>query len=607
VKILNREVNRTDNCGNQLVFRGSAERILEINHTLLNLGHDFSVNCNELTALCGTIFGATCALYNRIQDGMLFSTGEWNTPPDYDPIDNPEGHICYDVIRGDSRDVMVVRNLPDTVYAVTDPNVSRYSLRTYMGCPVFSGSGNAGSICVVFQDDYEPSEEDKHVLGIIASALASEEDRLKAAEELNKRLSYEKLLSRLSAMAVHVKDMGKFFDEILEDMGKTLQVCRSYLFRHNYNNNTMTNIAEWCAPGVTPQIGNLQSLPVEIAPWWAETLRNGENICFPKSENILDEEFRKFIIAQDILSILSVPLFVEGEYFGFIGFDVCRDYRTWPEEDIDLIFSLSRIISSVIERRRSEELRERLQEQLLQAQKMESVGRLAGGVAHDFNNMLSVIFGNTEVAMLQLGKEHPVAADLQEILDAAERSSDLVKQLLAFARKQVITPGVLNLNKVIGDIFKILEKLAGEKIRLVQAAGENLWPVRMDESQLGQILVNLVINARDSIEKSGTIIIESAGVSIDIDYCRKNPVFNPGDYVVLFVRDTGCGMDKEIVSKIFEPFYTTKAPGKGSGLGLSTVYGIVKQNGGFIKVDSEPGVGTVFEIYLPRYCQYSEV
>ncbi len=605
MKILNREVNRTDTRGNQPVLRGSAERIHEINHTLLNLGHDFNVNCNELTALCGTIFGAACALYNRIQDGMLYSTGEWNTPAGYNPIDKPEGHICYDVICGNSRDVLVVRNLPETVYAVTDPNVSRYSLRTYMGCPVLSGSGNTGSICVVFQDDYEPSEEDKHVLGIIASALAAEEDRLKAAEELKKRLSYEKLLSRLSAMAVHVKEMGKFFDEILEDMGSTLQVCRSYLFRHNDHNRTMTNFAEWCAPGVTPQIENLQSLPSGIVPWWTETLRNGENICFPKSEDIPDEEFRKFIMAQDILSILSVPLFVEGEYFGFIGFDVCRDYRAWPVEDIDLIFSFSRIISSVIERRRSEELRDRLQEQLLQAQKMESVGRLAGGVAHDFNNMLTVIFGNAEAAMQQLGNEHPVAADIQDILDAAERSSDLVKQLLAFARKQVITPGVFNLNKVIGDIFKILEKLAGEKIRLVHVEGENLWPLRMDESQLGQILVNLVINARDSIEKTGTIIVETSGVSIDIGYCRKNPEFNPGDYGVLFVRDTGSGMDKETAARIFEPFYTTKAPGKGSGLGLSTVYGIVKQNGGFVKVDSEPGAGTVFEVYLPRYCHNS--
>lgn len=597
---MNIEMNKSSDTSRDYLPGDSAERILEINHTLLNLGHDFAANCNKLTSLCGRILGAACALYNRIQDGMLFSAGEWNTPEDYNPIDKPEGHICYDVILRNSRDVFVVKNLPDTIYAVTDPNVARYSLRTYMGCQVVSASGSAGSICVVFQEDYEPSEEDKHILGIIASALAAEEEKLRAAEELNRRLSYEKLLSRLSVMAVQVKDLGSFFDKILEDMGKTLQVCRAYIFSYN-NDNTITNIAEWCAPGVTPQIQNLQSLPVGIAPWWNDTLSKGDNISFPNSNDIPDEKARKFILAQDILSILSVPLFVESEYYGFIGFDVCRDYRAWPEEDVDLIFSLSRIISSVIERKRSEELREKLQEQLLQAQKMESVGRLAGGVAHDFNNMLSVIFGNAEAAKQQLGNDHPAAEDLQDILEAAERSSELVKQLFAFARKQVITPGILNINKVISDIFKILEKLAGENIKLIQVPGENLWPVRMDESQLGQILINLVINARDSIEKSGTIIIETAGVSIDFDYCRKNPAFNPGDYLVLFVRDTGCGMDRETASRIFEPFYTTKAPGKGSGLGLSTVYGIVKQNGGFIKVDSEAGMGTVFEIYLPRY------
>lgn len=244
--------------------------------------------------------------------------------------------------------------------------------------------------------------------------------------------------------------------------------------------------------------------------------------------------------------------------------------------------------------------RKKLEEQLLQAQKMESIGRLAGGVAHDFNNMLAVIIGNTDIALAEMNPDMPMYKRLQEIRKAAQRSAELTSQLLAFARKQIAAPRVLDLNEVLSGMIKMLRILIGEDIDLVWMPASALCPVKMDPSQIDQILVNLCINARDAITDGGRITIETENVSIDEVYCAGNSECLPGDFVLLSVSDNGHGMDVETVQKIFEPFFSTKkSDNKGTGLGLATVYGIVKQNGGFIHVYSEPGVGTTFKVYLP--------
>jgi PAS domain S-box-containing protein len=253
-------------------------------------------------------------------------------------------------------------------------------------------------------------------------------------------------------------------------------------------------------------------------------------------------------------------------------------------------------------RKNAEEEKENLQVQLNQAQRMESVGRLAGGVAHDFNNMLGVILGHAELALLKSDPAHPLHADLQAISNAAQRSAELTRQLLAFARKQTITPKVLDLNETVRGMLKILERLIGEDINLSWVPGRDLWQVKVDPSQFDQILANLCVNARDAIEGIGKITIATENASFDENYCSCHPGFLPGAFVMLAVSDDGCGMDKKTLSNIFEPFFTTKGLGKGTGLGLSTVYGIVKQNDGFINVYSEPGRGTAFKIYLPRHC-----
>ncbi|MBA3030434.1 MAG: response regulator [Desulfobacteraceae bacterium] len=242
-----------------------------------------------------------------------------------------------------------------------------------------------------------------------------------------------------------------------------------------------------------------------------------------------------------------------------------------------------------------------LEGQFHQAQKMESVGRLAGGVAHDFNNMLSVIIGYGELAMEKMDPADSLHGDLREILNAAERSTAIVRQLLAFARKQTIVPEVLDLNETIEGMLKMLRRLIGEDIDLAWLPETGLWPIRMDPSQIDQILANLCVNARDAIAGVGKITIETGRASFDEVYCADNIDCAPGDFALLTVNDNGCGMDKEILANLFEPFFTTKRAGEGTGLGLATVYGIIKQNNGFIHVDSEPGKGTTFEIYLPRH------
>jgi len=259
----------------------------------------------------------------------------------------------------------------------------------------------------------------------------------------------------------------------------------------------------------------------------------------------------------------------------------------------------------ITEKKKAEIERQKLQEQLIHAQKMESVGRLAGGVAHDFNNMLGIILGSVEISMYNLQPSDRVYKNLERIRRAAERSANLTRQLLAFARKQLVSPAVLDLNDTVDGMLKMLRRIIGEDIEMLWKPAPNLASVKMDPAQIDQIMANLLVNARDAIDGVGRVIIETGNASFDEDYCALHKGFIPGEYVMLSVSDTGCGMDRETLDNIFEPFFTTKELGKGTGLGLATVYGIVSQNNGFINVYSEPGSGTTFNIYLPRYEGYS--
>ncbi len=275
--------------------------------------------------------------------------------------------------------------------------------------------------------------------------------------------------------------------------------------------------------------------------------------------------------------------------------------RSTPERLEDGSVTWYGFNADITQRKQAEEREKELHWKMERAARMESVGRLAGGVAHDFNNLLMGTLAYADLARNELPADHPACDCLDEITRIAQRSAALTRQLLAFARKQIIVPQVLDLNDTLSEMLKLLRRLLGENIQIVWRPGTNLAPVKLDPSQIDQVLTNLCINARDAITGVGAITIQTAAATLDQAFCVDHEGTVPGEYIRLMDSDTGCGMTKDVVANIFEPFYTTKDAGKGVGLGLSTVYGIVKQNKGAIHVTSEPGKGTTFQIYLPRF------
>ncbi len=386
-------------------------------------------------------------------------------------------------------------------------------------------------------------------------------------------------------------------------------------------------------PPLPPQFPDeLRIAHVADHPHIGRAVQSGEPLRLPDiKEADLTPAERSVQEQRNLRTLLYLPLVAGVEVMGALIVGSRGEPVPIPEEKIDLSRTLANLSAlavknarlyeagrkhsaeleqSLAERRRAEEEREKMQAQLTQAQKLESIGQLAGGLAHDFNNMLGVILGHAELGLLGVRPSDSVYDDLREIQKAAERSADLTGQLLAFARKQTIAPRALDLNAAVDNMYKMLRRLISERIDLDWRPAADLWPGVMDPVPIDQILVNLCVNARDSIEGAGRILVETSNAELDQASCADRPGYVPGEYAVLAVSDTGCGMDRETREKVFEPFFTTKTMGQGTGMGLATVYGIVRQNGGFISVDSEigglidvyseSGRGTTFRVYLPR-------
>ncbi len=333
-----------------------------------------------------------------------------------------------------------------------------------------------------------------------------------------------------------------------------------------------------------------------IGPHYDRRIQGWLDIVHPEDREAMEQYLKEEVIGQGkpFAREYRIVRQNDGETRWVVGLGALKS----DVDGHDLI--LMGTIQDITEQKSTEEEQAKLEAQLQQAQKIESVGRLAGGVAHDFNNMLSVILIHAEMAQKQEAVPSTLREHLVQIQKAAERSSEITRQLLAFARKQTVAPRILDLNETVTSMIKMLSRLIGEEIDLVWLPEKELWPVKLDPAQVDQILANLCINARDAIAGVGRIRIETGNIRCGADLCSGHPGLEPGDYILLTVSDDGCGMDQGVQQKIFEPFFTTKGDGKGTGLGLATVYGIVKQNSGYIDVHSQPGQGTQFKIYLPR-------
>ncbi|MBI5843565.1 MAG: PAS domain S-box protein [Deltaproteobacteria bacterium] len=442
-----------------------------------------------------------------------------------------------------------------------------------------------------------------------ARAVVSHENittRKQAEEALRQKSAVDSALAEIAAGLLKT-------DALIENVAFTILRHARFLTQspHGFVGSINTATGELCIHTISAMMGNDnhparqdKQLVFPIGPdgkyagLWGEAL-NTRKPFFTNapSEHPASKGVPPGHIA--LKNFLTVPVIVENNLLGQIS--LTNSPRDYTAEDLEAIRRIAELYGMFLRDQQAKKNLERSEEQLRQAQKMEAIGQLAGGVAHDFNNMLQVILGNTGFALEEAGPGTPLSESLFEIKNAANRSRELTKQLLAFARKQTIAPKVLDLNETVEKLLKMLRRLLGEDIDLLWRPAQKLGKVKMDPSQLDQLLANLLVNAKDAIGGVGKVTIETKNVHFNEDHCALNPGSAPGYYVMLAVSDNGCGMEKDILAKIFEPFYTTKEVGKGTGLGLSMVYGIVKQNNGFINVYSEPGESTTFKIYMPLH------
>ncbi|HEY8241742.1 MAG TPA: ATP-binding protein, partial [Kiritimatiellia bacterium] len=396
----------------------------------------------------------------------------------------------------------------------------------------------------------------------------------------------------------------------LEALGHAADVERVYLFENQapseQGEHFMSERFVWVrAAGAQPHdVSRLQNLCYEkLLPRWYDSLATGKPVSGRVRDFMRNPSGATTTTSEESLvirSLLLVPIMIENQFWGVVGFDDSDLDRTWLAVDESTLHAVAGSIGGAIVRKRAEDALRNSEGLLRHSQKMEAVGRLAGGVAHDFNNLLTAIMGYGELILNRLKPNDPIRKEVEEICKASDRAHSLTRQLLAFSRKQVLDPRVLNLNTILADMEQLLKRMIGEDVELETSFDPGLATVKVDHGQIEQVIFNLAVNARDAMPSGGKLKVSTKNVVLSDKISRGHVSVTPGNYVALSVTDTGLGMSEYVQAHIFEPFFTTKEVGKGTGLGLSMVYGIIQQSNGHIMFESKKGKGTTFTIYLPR-------
>jgi two-component system, cell cycle sensor histidine kinase and response regulator CckA len=521
--------------------RRAEEHLSKLSACFLEFGADPVANINRLTALCGELMGATCALYNRLQGEMICSIGAWHEPEGFTRANGAQGHICYDVIRGGVEQPLIIRDLPNSPYAESDPNVRSYGLRTYVGKAVKWQNAYVGSLCVVYQDDYSPREQDMRIMDLVASAIGIEEERRSVVDRLTE--SEERYRSLIDA-------------------------APDIIYSLSVKDGTITS--------VNPAFEKVTGWP--RSAWLG---RQFHPLVHPDDLSAVAKAYRAVLRGKTPRPFELRILKKSGSY-------LLGGFTSGPRMENNRVVGVYGIVRDVTEHKQ-------LEQELLRSKNLESLGMLAGGIAHDFNNLLMAILGN-----IFLGKMVAKPGDgVFERLDDAEKASvlakDLVHQLLTFSKGGEPLKKVTTLHGIIRETANLVA--SGTNMRCEFDLPEDLLPVEVDEEQMRQVIHNLVANARDAMPLGGVVAIRAANENVG----GKGLPMAKGKYVRISVEDSGVGISEAHLPKIFDPYFSTKevGPKKGMGLGLAICYSIVKKHEGHITVESQAGQGTALHVYLP--------